>query len=145
MKKIFRLLPLLMLWILVACSTDTITGSTNSNDRDESEKLTQSQSWDGPEQDGVVSSDNLHCRKSDIAKELDFPGYVNIQWPEGRAVYHSTEEIIKLNTNFEETGYRLENFSLWKEPGLTDKVFLGKYEGESKPEEVLVYELGGCE
>lgn len=132
-----------MLLALTGCSSGTATDSVY--EKDEHEKSTQPQHWDGPSQEVVFTSDNAHCGKSEIATELKFPGFVNVKWPDGPAVYHSTEEKIKFDSTFEDTNYRLNNWSLWKKLDSTDEVYIGASIDGTEPEEVVVYKLGGCE
>ncbi|MFS0876823.1 hypothetical protein [Solibacillus isronensis] len=145
MKNFLRLVPLLMLLFLGACSSDTEVITVDSNEESNSEISPPPKRWEGPKLDAVISSDIPHCGKSSIAEELGFPGYINITWEEETAVYHSTTEMIELDSNIKETGYHLDTLALWKNAKSKNKVYIGQYDGKSKPEKVLVYDLGGCE
>lgn len=105
----------------------------------------QPQKWSGPAKDTVSSTDNPHCGKSKVAEKWGLPGYLLINEGDKSYVYHSTEKITPLHSDWIDSSYRLGDFSLWKNPSTTQEVYVGKSKENQKPSEVVVYELGGCE
>jgi hypothetical protein len=138
MQKPFQvILSLALMLSLMGCRSSDSGSHSNSFPE---------KAWTGPENGIIFSSDIEHCGKSAIAKKLDLPGFIRINWPDdGSAIYHSTAKLIQFNSELVDSGYRLGDLSLWKKPETNDQVYVGIFEGNNPPKEVVVYELGGCE
>ncbi|WP_088044595.1 hypothetical protein [Bacillus sp. EAC] len=140
MYKIFLIIMKLTLILsLIGCSKDSNYTSS------EIDKTTISEYWVGPKDTGVASSDVEHCGKSASAKKMVFPGFITVSFSEEQNIYHSTEQVIKFDTeHMIDSKYRLGNLSLWKSKESNKEIYVGKIEDDKHPKEVLVYQQGGC-
>lgn len=122
---------------IMGCTPERPTAPNNG--------VTTPQPWQGPKSDVVFSSDNPHCGKSDTARQKGLPGYVRVNWPEGPAVYHSTDGVVSIGSDMVDTGYRLHQMSLWKRQDTNKEVYIASKQENKPARKAVVYELGGCE
>ncbi len=103
------------------------------------------ENWKGPTDSGVTSRDLGLCGKSDIAKKLNLPGFIGVNFTDEHLTYRSTEEVVEYSPErMVDTGYKLGNLSLLIKKGSVDEVYVGVLNHKNQLITVVVYKMGAC-
>jgi len=141
LKKIsWMFLRFAFLFMLIGCSKQQVKNDANWN-----EQTTIPQNWIGPTDTGVSSRDIGLCGKSENAKKMNLPGFIEINFTGEHLSYHSSEKIVQFSQNqMVDSGYKLEKLSLLIKKDSVDEVYIGVRNNENQISRVVVYKKGAC-
>ncbi|GGI11803.1 hypothetical protein [Gottfriedia solisilvae] len=134
------ILAIVLILNLMGCNQDP-KSSTNGT----TEETTITKYWTGQQKNAVSSRDIGICGKSKVAKRNGSPGFIMINFLEEPLTYHSTELVVKFSSeSMIDTGYKLGSLSLWTKSESTKEIYIGKMDSSNKPNDLVVYQIGGC-
>ncbi|MFD4707224.1 hypothetical protein ACFWM3_20475 [Gottfriedia sp. NPDC058432] len=141
MKNISRMILVFgLLLILIGCSKVHPNKTSTQDDQ-----TTVLENWIGPTDSGVTSRDLGLCGKSDIAKKLNLPGFILVNFTDEHISYRSSEEVVEYSSELMvDSGYKLGNLSLLLKKDSVDEVYVVVRNHKNQLTTVVVYKMGAC-
>lgn len=141
MKNINRMFLIFgLLFVLIGCSNAQPKKASTQD-----EQTTVPENWIGPTDSGVTSRDLGLCGKSNMAKKLNLPGFISINFTDEHHSYRSSEEVVDYSSELMvDSGYKLGNLSLLIKKDSVDEVYVGVLNHKNQLTTVVVYKMGAC-